>query len=272
MVYCIVVIVCFAALFSGFTKQFGFSQRLTLEFMGPVQSFFTRISSGVSQLKNRYAIFINEREENKKLKETIARKQELIDKFREGYIRYIQLEEQLDFKTSLEAEYSVSARVVGRDPSFWTQTLIVDRGENDGVAEGMVARTSEGVVGQIIKTSDNYSKILLANAPSSAIDCMVQKNRVRGILKGRGKDGYSLHYVLKKADVEVGDYIVTAGISGFFKSGVPLGRVADVRKMRRGMFLEIDVEPSVDFQRLETVVISVAERQLIEKEMELETE
>ena len=59
-------------------------------------------------------------------------------------------------------------------------------------------------------------------------------------------------------------------IRSYYETGVPVGTVSAVRVQRRGMFLEIDVEPSVDFQRLETVVISVAEKQLIEKEMALE--
>ena len=71
---------------------------------------------------------------------------------------------------------------------------------------------------KLYDTSESYSKVLLANAPSSAIDAMVQKNRVRGILKGAGANGYVLEYVLKNADVVEGDYIVTAGIGGIFQS------------------------------------------------------
>lgn len=270
LVYGILLLFCLGVLFTGFGKEFGLSQRITLEFIGPVQSFFSRIAFGFGRIKNEYVDLFEVSEQNQHLKEKIAQQNEIIGKYREGYTRYRQLEAQLDFKSSLESSYSVSARIVGKDPSFWFKTIIVDRGENDGVTEGMVARTKEGVVGQIIHTSDNYSKILLANAPSSAIDCMVQKSRVRGIIKGRGEKGYSLHYVLKNADVEVGDHIVTAGISGVFQTGVQLGTVSAVREKRRGMFLEIDVKPSVDFQRLETVIISVSERQLIQKEMQLD--
>lgn len=270
LIYGVILLLCFVALLSGFGKEFGFPQRVTLEFLGPVQSVFTRVAFGFSKVKNDYVALLNVREENKLLKQKIAQQNEIIGEMREGYTSYIQYEKQLNFKQSLETEYPISARIVGKDPSFWFKTIIVDRGENDGVSEGMVARTQDGIVGQVIHTSDNYAKILLANAPSSAIDCMVQKNRVRGILKGRGEKGYSLNYVLKNADVKVGDRIITAGISGVFKTGVPVGTVSAVRVQRRGMFLEVDVEPSVDFQRLETVVISVADKQLIEKEMVLE--
>jgi rod shape-determining protein MreC len=133
----------------------------------------------------------------------------------------------------------------------------------------MVARTDKGVVGQVVHVSANYSKILLANAPSSAIDAMVQKNRVRGILKGAGEKGYILYYVPKNADVSVGDTIVTAGIGGLFNTGIPLGTVSAVTKQQRGMFLEIEVKPEVDFQMMEFVYIILSEKQKIQREMDL---
>jgi rod shape-determining protein MreC len=267
LVYAILFVICLLMLVVSFGGKFGAPQQLTLEVLGPVQTIFSSVSRGLSNIKQDYVELVHVRETNKLLRAEIARQNEIIGRYREGYMRYLQLEEQLEFKKSIEPPHSVSARIVGKDPDYWFKTIIVDRGLKDGVAVGMVARAPVGVVGQVIHVSENYSKILLANAPSSAIDAMVQKNRVRGILKGGGEKGYTLHYVLKNSDVAVGDDIVTAGISGVFETGITLGKVSAVRKKRRGMFLEIEVTPSVDFQRLETVIISVSEKQFIDKEM-----
>jgi rod shape-determining protein MreC len=157
----------------------------------------------------------------------------------------------------------LAARVVGKEPAYWYQTIVVDRGKKDDVLEGMIVLAPSGVVGQVIHTGEHYSKILLANAPSSAIDAMIQKNRIRGILKGAGERGYVLHYVLKNADIEEGDYIVTAGIGGVFPAGIPLGIVSKIHKKRRGMFQEIEVQPHVDFQKLEFVFIDPTDRRKI---------
>jgi rod shape-determining protein MreC len=213
-----------------------------------------------------YLVLWTIRDDNKYLRSVIADYQQQLDQYREAYARNRYLENELKFKKE-ENFPSLTARVVGKDPSFWFQTLIVDRGKNDGVIEGMVARTSLGVVGQVIQVSDNYAKILVANAPSSAIDAMIQKNRVRGILKGAADKGYVLYYVLKNIDVVVGDRIVTAGIGGVFQSGIPLGTVSAVRSKRRGMFQEIEVAPIVDFGQLEMVFIDLSEKQKIAEEM-----
>jgi rod shape-determining protein MreC len=263
----VLTLICCLILFAlTFGGKFGFFHQLTLETLGPVQSFFTKVSTSIAKVKDDYIALWDVRDENKQLRGMVNEYHEKLSEYREAYSTHLRLTEKMRFKEK-EPFPSITARVVGKDPSYWFQTIIVDRGEGDGVVEGMVARTERGVAGQVIQVSSNYSKILLANAPSSAIDAMVQKNRVRGILKGAGQKGFNLYYVLKKADVAVGDHIVTAGIGGVFPSGVPLGVVSAVRKKRRGMFLEIEVEPAVDFQRLETIFINLTEKLKFEAEI-----
>jgi len=246
--------------------RFGVFHQLTLETLGPLQGFFTKISLGTVKVKDKYIALVNLEQQNEQQRQKIAKLQEQLDEYSSAYARNRFLETALEFKQQ-NTFPKCMARVVGKDPSFWFQTLIVDRGQNDGVVTGMVARTSQGVVGQVVQVSDNYSKILLANAPSSAIDAIVQNSRVRGILKGAGEQGYILHYVLKNAEVKEGDKIVTAGIGGVFPSGITLGTVSKVHSKHRGMFLDIVVKPAVDFSRLEFLFINLSEEQLVIEEM-----
>ncbi len=247
-------------------SRFGVFHQMTLEALGPIQAVFARISTNTIRLKDEYITLWNLQEEIGQLRQELDTYHAKLDEYREAYSRNRFLEAELAFKKK-ETFPSLMARVVGKDPSFWFKILIVDRGENDGVVTGMVARNSRGVVGQVVQVSDNYSKILLANAPSSAIDAIVQKSRVRGILKGADRQGYILQYVLKNADVQEGDVVVTAGIGGVFPQGITLGTVSKVRSKRRGMFLEIEVDPAVDFGRLEFLFINLSEEQLVIDEL-----
>ncbi|MBU1140708.1 MAG: rod shape-determining protein MreC [Proteobacteria bacterium] len=266
LLFFLFVILVLILLGSTIGGRFGVFHQLSLEALGPAQSFFTQLSLSGARFKDKYIALWKVQEENEQLRLELDTYHALLDEYREAYSLNRYLQSELEFKKR-ENFPALMARVVGKDPSFWFQTLIVDRGSNDGVVVGMVARTSRGVVGQVVQVASNYSKILLANAPSSAIDAIVQKSRVRGILKGAGEEGYVLHYVLKNADVSVGDSIVTAGIGGVFPSGITLGTVSRVHSNRRGMFLEIEVKPAVDFARLESLFINLSEEQLIIDEM-----
>jgi len=156
--------------------RFGIFHQVTLEALGPFQTFFTKVSLSVTRFTDKYIALWNLQEENDHLRQELDTYHILLDEYREAYSRNRYLETELEFKHQ-QSFPALMARVVGKDPSFWFQTLIIDRGENDGVVRGMVARNSRGVVGQVVQVSDNYSKILLANAPSSAIDAVVQQNR-----------------------------------------------------------------------------------------------
>jgi rod shape-determining protein MreC len=252
----VVGLLLFAAMLGG---RFGPPHQFTLDFIGPLQSVATRVFSGIADLKNEYIALLDVRAENKQLQAQIDKYLTELGEYREGYSTYRHLQELLALKDKLTFK-PIAARVVGKEPAYWYQTLVVDRGKKDDILEGMIALAPGGVVGQVMHTSDNYSKILLANAPSSAIDAMVQKNRTRGILKGAGEKGFVLQYVLKTADVEVGDFVVTAGIGGVFPAGIPLGRISKIEKKQRGMFQEIEVEPSIDFQKLEYVLLDPTDR------------
>ena len=243
-----------------FGGRFGVSHQLTLEILGPLQSVSAKATSAARNFWEDYLDLLSIREENQRLKAMLKSYEEDLSTYREAYTTYLRLQQELDFRKGTDFP-PLTARVIGKDPSFWFHTIIVDRGENDGVVEGMVALNSNGIVGQVIHVSNNYSKVLLAIAPSSAIDVFIQKSRVRGILKGVGENGYLLHYVLKNAEVHRGDHIVTAGIGGVFASGIPVGTVAEVHRKTRGMFLEIEVEPTVDFQRLEFVQLNLSLQQ-----------
>lgn len=256
----------FMLLGSATGGRFGVFHQMSLEAIGPFQTFFTKVSLTATRFGNKYISLWNLQEENNQLRQEIDTYHALLDEYREAYSRNRYLETELEFKVQ-ESFPALMARVVGRDPSFWFQTLIVDRGKSDGIIPGMVARNSRGVVGQVVQVSDNYSKILLANAPSSAIDAIVQKNRVRGIIRGAGQQGYVLHYVLKNAHVTEGDTIVTAGVGGVFPPGITLGTVSKVHAKSRGMFLDIEVKPAVDFGRLEFFYINLSEESLVIEEM-----
>lgn len=236
-------------------------QKLGLDFIGKGQHVVTLFTSGVTNIWSNYINLLDVRSKNKQLQAELDKFKASTIKYREAVATNVRLHKLLQIKDSLPPP-TLTAEVVGRDPSLWFRTIIIDRGSSEGVEKGMPVVTVEGVVGQIIDASPNYSKVLLANDPNSAIDVVVQKNRTQGILKGQGAKGYNLVYILKNADVEKGDIIVTAGLGDVFPKGLPVGKVSQVTKTRRGMFQNIEVQPAVDFSKLEFLLIIMHENSL----------
>ena len=243
-------------------REFNLLHRLGLEAVGGVQSVSSGIGGYLSGTLADYRELIGVREENRRLREELRHYQAATTQYREAVATNVRLEKLLELKERLP-EPTITARIIGRDPSLWFKTLTIDRGSSDGVERGMPAVTVEGIVGQVINTSPNFAKILLANDPNSAVDVIVQKNRVQGIIKGDG-ESFVLHYVLRNSDVEKGDHIITSGLGGVFPKGLQVGQVVEVVRSQRGMFQTVLVASAVDFSRLEHLIIIMKKSPLAE--------
>jgi len=241
------------------SQQFGSMHKLILEAVGPLQKVVAIASTTVDRFKSEYVDILQDslrlREENKRLVQQLQEKEALLNKSREAMATNASLRKLLEFKNTLGHQSSVAATIIGKDPSALFRSVIIDQGSNNGITKGDPVVNDEGVVGQVFAITPNYAKVLLAIAPSSAIDVLLQKSRVRGILKGDGTLTYKLEYILKTAEVEEGDHVVTAGYGGIFPTGLPVGVVSKIIKKPRGMFHEIEVTPTVDYQKLEQLLI-----------------
>ena len=61
---------------------------------------------------------------------------------------------------------------------------------------------------------------------------------------------------MKRTDeVATGDLLLTSGVGCRFPKGLPVARVSAAKKGDFGIYQEVEAEPTVDFSRLEDVLI-----------------
>ena len=149
---------------------------------------------------------------------------------------------------------ALPAQIIGEDASNWARTVTIDKGSRAGLRDGLAVVAAEGVVGRIIKTSPNSSRVLLVTDASSNVAALVQRTRTRGVVQGRGAK-LALKYALHDADVDSGDLLVTSGMGGVFPKGLSLGLVEVVLRDERDLFQQVLVTPVVDFSHLEEVMV-----------------
>jgi rod shape-determining protein MreC len=176
--------------------------------------------------------------------------------YREGYLEGIRLQKLLALKERINYP-TIVARVIGRDQTSIIKTILINKGTSHGLRVDLPVVADQGVVGRIVEASSHVSKILILIDENSNIDSLVQENRIQGILQGAGSLGCSLKYVSKTETVNVGNIVISSGLSGLFPKGLLLGVVKSVDKTDGGLFQKIDVAPFVDFARLEEVMVIV---------------
>ena len=150
---------------------------------------------------------------------------------------------------------SIVANVIGRDPSNWNASLIIDRGHVEGVEVGQPVVNSLGVVGRVFEVGQNTSKVILLSDPTFAVAAVVERSRENGLLTGTLQGSLRLQYLTDNADVKVGDTVVTSRLSTAFPEGLLIGQITDVQASANSHTVECLVDPAVDLSELEEVIV-----------------
>lgn len=229
-------------------------ESLVFEISIPIQKCIIFPIRGVVSVFRNYLFLINLKEKNNTLKNTIKDLKEENLKLKEASIENIRLRKLLNFKDTFKSKI-IPSEVIGRDPTNWFKTVLIDKGKKDNIENNMVVVTSDGIVGRIIQVSRACAKVLLIIDHRSAVDSMAQRTRAKGILVGNTNQRCELKHVLRNDDIETGDNIISSGLGGVYPKGLLLGKVSNIKKDSIGMFQYVEVIPFVNFNKLEEVLI-----------------
>jgi rod shape-determining protein MreC len=217
----------------------------------------------------KYFALINVREENEALKRENDLLRMEAARYREAAAASRRIQDLFHFKERIPWPVT-EAQVIGRDPSGWFESVIINKGKGAGLTMNMPVVDANGVVGRLVSVSPNYSKVLLIIDQNSAVDSLVQRSREKGIVKGLTSSLCKLDYVVKAGDVAVGDRVVTSGMDRVFPKGLPVGEVVDVEDTAWEFFRSVKVKPMVDFSKLEDVLVIMREDPLFDGTREKE--
>lgn len=233
-------------------------EQIIVELTAPIQQFIHQTVRVTEGIWLKYFGLINLRNENLGLKKEVEALRMENARFREMLATQKRLRELLQFKETIHWPV-LAVQVIGRDPSGWFESVIIDKGSNAGLKMNMPVVNAMGVVGRLVSVSPNYAKVLLIIDQNSAVDSIVQRTREKGILKGFSSKFCKLDYVLRNSHVTPGDMIITSGLGRVFPKGLPVGMVVDEKNVPGAFFKEIRVRPMVDFTKLEELLIILKE-------------
>ncbi len=169
------------------------------------------------------------------------------------------LRQLLDYKRQQPAFQLMTASVVGRESGQVAGSILIDRGRRHGVEKDMPVITAKGLVGTVAQAYDSSAQVQLLLHPRSAVGGVVQRaaSRAIGVVSGNTGDHFSpqLQNLARDADVVEGDVIVTSGFGGLYPKGIAIGVVREVRNAEGGLLKYALLAPTVDFNRLEEVML-----------------
>lgn len=228
-------------------------------FKNPLQKTFKPHLSLISWLKREAGgiIFYHRNlVENERLNnEAGALRWRLFDS-REVYLENKRLAGLLGFKQKSPLRL-IPARVIARSADSWSSSIIIDKGRFNGIRQGMVAINPRGLVGRVVESADNTSRILLVNDPSLGISSIVQRSRQEGLVSGTLGTNLIMRYLPEDADIIVNDLIVTSQFSQIYPKGLLVGKVINIGRELSGLNRYAIIKPAVDCLAIEEVLVII---------------
>jgi len=213
-------------------------------------SFF----KGAREIWEGYIRLIDVEKENRQLRKTIAALEGENSRLQEKGILADRLQTLLHYQEHTTI-LTTAAAVIGRKPSQWFDTIMINKGQSHGIAIDMGVIAPQGVVGKVIHVGANYAQVLLSTDRNSAISATVQRTREKGIVQGNDLGSARLKYLPHDAKVAVGDTLITSGMEGSFSKGLKIGEIKAIEGREAEMFLKIEVDFGVDVGKIEEVLV-----------------
>lgn len=172
------------------------------------------------------------------------------------------LKELLGFSESVTTK-NIPAEIIGRDPNNLYSGITINRGAKHGIKKNMPVvsfqGSNTGLVGKVVQVGRNTSLVMPIYDYQCYISGRLETSRYDGLLNGQGDSESPLvmKYVKKRArdEIHLGDKVVTSGENNNFPKNVPIGFVSKITGIDYETSLELDIDPVIDFSRLENVFV-----------------
>ncbi len=253
----------------GAVHKVSFFDSIILDSIGFVQKITSRVSKNVSSSINNYLVSVEAQKENKKLRKHIEELESKLFTYKEVKKDNIRLRKF--FKFTNIPYTKVMTQVVSRDILGSQRILRVNKGSSDGVHLQSVAITAKGLVGYVYRMTKHFSDILTILDGNNKVDAIINRTRTYGIIEGYSSEKCIMKYVNRMDSILLNDTVMTSGLGNIYPKGIIIGKVTKINRESYGITQDIKVTPSVDFTKIEEVVLLIIkDNNMINRKIEWE--
>ncbi len=225
----------------------------------PVQSLTSGLSGSITGFLDQFLRASEISQENEQLREENRKLIEQMVDYENYKHENESLKEQLGIQKENPQWETMTASVIGRDPSDQFYSFTIDKGTLDGVSYQDPVITADGLVGIVSEVGPVFAKVTTILDVRLNVACQDVRTQDVATISGdiemaqQGKCKMSL--IPRESGIAKGDIVQTAGTSGLYPQGIVVGRVSDVGFEPQGTMMYAVVEPANDIKSIKDVVI-----------------
>lgn len=225
----------------------------------PIQKGFAYTTGNVQEMFSYFNDSKVLTDENEQLKLRVAQLEDEVRKLSGLQEENERLREVLRVKGKFDNYEMVTCRIISKEAGNWFNIFTIDKGTNDGIDYNMAVITPKGLVGKVVYSTPESSKVVAIIDNGSYASARLSKTRdlvgIRGDLTLNDQGLIRMVYIPVGVQVSEGDIVETSGMGGIFPSGIMIGTVVKVDNDKPQLMRSALVQPAADFKRLEEVVV-----------------
>jgi rod shape-determining protein MreC len=218
----------------------------------PIEKGVGHTSRWIADTWHNYLYLRGVRAQNRELRQEIERMRLEQVRISEDAGQARRLQSLLGFREEFISQ-TMPAQVISTTGSEFSRGVFIDKGSRDGIKPDMPVITSDGIVGKVFRVYPTSSLVLEINDSSSGAGVILEKSRLQGILKGSPTGQTFVANIMADEKIEPGERILTSGGDRVYPKGMAVGTVSRVNPA--GTFLNVEVKPSAQLNRLEEVLV-----------------
>lgn len=225
----------------------------------PVQSLTSGLSGSITGFLDRFLRASEISQENEQLREENRKLIEQMVDYENYKHENESLKEQLGIQEENPQWETMTASVIGRDPSDQFYSFTIDKGMLDGVSYQDPVITADGLVGIVSEVGPVFAKVTTILDVRLNVACQDVRTQdvatISGDIEMAQQGRCKMSLIPRESGIAKGDIVQTAGTSGLYPQGIVVGRVSDVGFEPQGTMMYAVVEPANDIKSIKDVVI-----------------
>ncbi len=253
----IIILIFLVVITNTDIAKMSYVENIVSTLVMPIQNGLTYLKGKLTGNDSFFQDINNLKEENENLKKKNSELEQSLREYEIVKSENDTLKEYMNLKDKYKDYTTMPAYVINKDISNYSNTVVINVGEKDGIKENMTVIADEGLVGHVISVTDHTSKVQTiidtATAVTSTISTTKDTIIVQGTLENSGE--LKATYIPTDATVLQGDNVETSGLGGIYPKGIHIGTIKEVYNTKNPTDRYATVETAVDFSKLATVLV-----------------
>lgn len=253
----IIILIFLVVITNTDIAKMSYVENIVSTLVMPIQNGLTYLKGKLTGNDSFFQDINNLKEENENLKKKNSELEQSLREYEIVKSENDTLKEYMNLKDKYKDYTTMPAYVINKDISNYSNTVVINVGEKDGIKENMTVIADEGLVGHVISVTDHTAKVQTIIDTATAVTSTISTTKDTIIVQGTLENSEELKatYIPTDATVLQGDNVETSGLGGIYPKGIHIGTIKEVYNTKNPTDRYATVETAVDFSKLATVLV-----------------